>query len=196
MPAETRRPSAWWFLPASLLVVVGLFLVVVPITHSVVRLFHTDGTLPVDGQLHLVALGDQHDHYIWFPVTAQPGAGCHALDGTSRAPIPLHPPDAVVTRQLGGTKQVAAYRFTPTSGSVLIACSQPSPTPIIDVQVGPAVGGKPGAGTVLGFLVGAAGILAGLVWGVVLVILFVVRRPREPAWTPPTPPAPPAPPPT
>jgi hypothetical protein len=188
-PPTKARPSAWWFALPAVMFVAAVAIVAVGLLTPVAAVFHTDAAVPIDGQLHAVALDGTADRTLWAPTQGIPeGTRCNVLDATTRQSIPLRLPDSTVERHRSGVDERAAYIFSPSSANLLVVCSGAQPgqvlPPDLYIEIGPAVGFRGAAGSLVGGIVLvllAAAIL------LVLVVLFATRGPRDAPTMPTTP---------
>ncbi|MET3960528.1 hypothetical protein ABIE44_000462 [Marmoricola sp. OAE513] len=169
-----KRPSAWWFLPGAL----GLVLAVVCgvlFGVTVVRSLSTDGYLPADGEAHAISLDDSGDHMLYFP-TEEGAPQCAVTeDGAAVAVEPLTEDVGDYDVGTDGETWIPFAEFSTDGTSVDITCSAAEE----EVRVGAPFGESQlitiGI-TAIGAL--AFGIL-GLVGTIVVAVLFISRRPRH-----------------
>lgn len=148
---------------------------------AIVAPFHTDSSVPFDGQQHEAVLKSTGDKVIWLPYGTLAGSGCLVRDAPTNQSITLYQPTGTLTRTINGRREFAAYRFSPMSTHIVIACGQPGvTTPVLpDVQIGPRVGLNAVGGFVGALVLTLALLVIGALAVLALVILFATRGPRE-----------------
>ena len=174
MPPKKPRPSAWWFMLPTILLI-GAVASVAIFGVMAFRSFKFDGPVPVDGQAHTVALDNTEAHVLW---AASPRPTCVVTDTASGRELPLSATEGTFTRSTNNRpNDVAWLEFTPTSQRVDVTCTGGDGTDVI-------VGARPNVGQLVGGILGAVllplglGFLA-LVSLIVLIVLFAVRGPRN-----------------
>lgn len=171
-PQGKRRPSAWWFLPGAL----GLVLAVacgVLFGVTVVRTLSTDGYVAADGERHTVTLDDSGDRMLFFATDT--GTPTCTVDGLPADDIT----DDVSDYDVGtdGETWLPFAEFSTDDTSVDLVCTAADGIPE-DVRIGPPLGES----QLITIGVTAIGALAfgvlGLVGTIVVAVLYISRRPR------------------
>ena len=166
-PASKRRPRVLWLVVAAVLVLLGAGLFVGGFVVLGQAIFHTDAAVARDGQPHELTLDDTDRRILWRETLAPP-ATCTVTDTASGQDLPVTPPTASYTRSLNGPQQVGSGTFQPTSTQVTVTCDA--------AGGGLEVGRSPGATTFGWMLAGVLGGVAlggiGLLWLIVLLVLF------------------------
>lgn len=175
-PPKKPRPSAWWFLLPTLLVVAAVVSVAV-FGLLAFKAFRFDGPVPVDGRAHTVTLDNTEPHVLW---AGDPQPSCTVTDTGTGEELPLTSTTGTFTRSTNDRPDdVAWLQFTPRSDSVDVTCTGVTGSDVM-------VGTRPDVGRLVGGILGAIllplglGTLA-LISLIVLVILFAVRgrRPKR-----------------
>jgi hypothetical protein len=172
-----RRPSAWWFAVAALLMLAGIAIGVFLIVQTVAGFLKTDVTVDVDGQPHVGTVPTDGDRMLWIDETLiEPS--CEIVDTETGEVVELDEPGATYTRGNGKIGDaLGTYTFDPGSGRLQVTCT---PEMQSVVEIGPA----PEFGRFFGGL--AAGILIPLLFGgagfvmlIVVAVLYATGRPRD-----------------
>lgn len=173
-PPKKPRPSAWWFLLPTLLVVAAVASVAI-FGVMAFRSFRFEGPVPVDGQTHTITLDNTDIHVLW---AGSPRPSCVVTDSTTGEELTLTATNGTFTRTTDNRPHdVAWLEFAPTSARVDITCTGGDGTDVV-------VGTRPDVGRLVGGILGAIllpmglGFLA-LVSLIVLIVLFAVRGPRN-----------------
>lgn len=177
-PPAKPRPSAWWWLGPGLLLLGAVLSLVIGIVVAVQGVKGPTTTVPRDGSAYSVEVDTDRGNTLW----AEDGEavdGCTVVDPTTGQEVLLER----VSGEMQFNDMVAMRHFTAESSPVEVTC-QPSPAGFDDDPVG--VGPRPEWGVFAGgLLFGILGPLvlglAGGVWGVVLLVLFVTRPSRRAA---------------
>lgn len=172
-----RRPSAWWFAVAGVLMVAGAAIGIFLIVQTVAGFLETDATIEVDGRPHAVTVPTDGDRMLWVGESLTEPA-CQIVDTETGEPVLLQEPGGTYNRDNGRTGDaVGISTFDPGSGRLEVTCGPPMPAV---VEIGPA----PEFGAIFGGLL--AGILIPVVLGgtgfvllIVIAILYATGRPRN-----------------
>ena len=170
-PPPRRRPSAWWFLPGALSVLLAIAAVVVAIV-TAVRMYDTEGYLFADSRSHPFAL-DSGDHMLFTP-DASTVPRCTV---TSDAEVPVTSLDADGQETLK-VRQIdwrPFARFHSDGGDLAITCAGEAEQVRIGAPAGTTQFVVIGV-SIIGAL--ALGVL-GIVGLIVVAVLFFTRKPRS-----------------
>lgn len=169
-----RRPSAWWFVVAGLLMLAGLAVGVLLIVQTIQAFTEVDATIQADGETHTVTVDADQDRMVWIHPDAP--QTCSIVDAASGEDVEVEDVSASYTKDVGSGEWEGVSRFDPGSGDLEVTCNPTGG----EIQIGPA----PEFGAFFGGL--AAGILVPLVLGgggfvllVVIGILYATGRPRN-----------------
>jgi hypothetical protein len=170
-----RRPSAWWFLVAGLMMLAGVAIGVLLIVQAVRAFVDTDATIQPDGETHSIVVDTAQDRMVWIDAFDQPV--CTIVDAETGDEVQQEGlSNAEYTKSSGSREWTGDTTFDPGSGRLEVTCEE-SGGPI---QIGPAVE----FGAFFGGL--AAGILIPLVLGgggfvllILIGVLFATGRPRN-----------------
>jgi hypothetical protein len=168
-----RRPSGWWFVVGSLLMLAGLGIGILLIVQTVLTFTETDATIQADGQAHTLSVYPDRDRMVW--IRPDEPQRCAIVDSGTGGPVDLEDVDADYTKDVGSGEWEAVSRFDPGSGDLEITCAATGG----EIQIGPApefgelVGGL-AAGIIIPLLLGGTGFVMLIVVGV----LFATGRPR------------------
>ncbi|MGY2704241.1 MULTISPECIES: hypothetical protein [unclassified Nocardioides] len=173
---QKYRPSGWWFVLGSGLVVLAIGIAVGVFVWLLAAFLDFDAIVDADGQPHNVTVGTDRDRMLWTDSTAQ---SCRLIDLDSGEPIPLHRVSGDFSRSDSHGDFEGFLRFSPGSGHVVITCVQTDGSSPGSVLIGPMPRiGSLVAGVLIAILVPALLGLAGLVIIIVNGILWSTRQPR------------------
>jgi hypothetical protein len=169
-----RRPSAWWFLVAGLLMLAGVAIGILLIVQAVRGFIDVDATIQDDGETHSIVVDADQDRMVWIDMFDQPV--CSIVDAETGEEVRLEGLNAEYTKSSGSREWTGDSNFDPGSGMLDVTCEE-SGGPI---QIGPAVEfgaffGGLAAGILLAILLGGVGFVLLIVIGV----LYATGRPRN-----------------
>jgi hypothetical protein len=169
-----RRPSAWWFAVAGLLMLAGIAIGVLLIVQAVRTFTDVDATIQADGETHAVSVDADQDRMVWIhPSEPQ---RCVIMDAESGTPVDLDDVSASYTKDVGSGEWEGSSRFDPGSGDLEITCEATGG----EIQIGPAPEfgkffGSLAAGIIIPILLGGGG----FVLLILIAILYATGRPRN-----------------
>ncbi|RNL79853.1 hypothetical protein [Nocardioides marmorisolisilvae] len=171
-PRPKKRPSALWFIPGAIALVLAGVCVAVAIVTGV-RLFHTDGYLYPDSKAHSFDRG-KGSHMLFTQVDVEPPKECTATDGSGQLTLDAPDTSSDVTISTGGYDWEPFATFSSDGSRVSITCTDGE-----QVRVGAAVGGN--QFVVIGVsAIGALGLgLLGLAGLIVVAVFYIARRPKK-----------------
>jgi len=167
-----RRPSALWFIPGAIALVLAIVCVVVGVITGV-RMFHTDGYLYADEAAHSFDLGKGSHMLFAEDGTAAPT--CSVSDGSGELALEnLDSSSGQTTISTGGLDWVPFAKFSSDGSSVSVTCTGGP-----QVRVGAPAGET--QFVILGIsVIGAIGLgLLGLAGLIVVTVLYISRRPKK-----------------
>ena len=170
-----RRPSAWWFAVAGVMMLAGVAIGVLLIGQAVLSFVDTDATIRADGESHAVTVETDRDRMIWIDQLDQPT--CSIIDAETGQEVTYEGLGSTTYTKSGGGREWQGDRtFDPGSGELEVTCAQGGGP----IQIGP----EPEFGKLFGSL--AAGIIIPILLGgggfvllIVIAILFATGRPRN-----------------
>lgn len=171
-----RRPSAWWFAVAGVMMLAGIATGVLLIVQTVAGFLETDATIPADGRVHAVTVGTDRDRMVWVDQSDE-RPDCRIVDAATGEEIrPVGLGSTSYTKSSGRREWQGDGTFDPGSGDLEVTCAQRGGP----IQIGP----EPEFGRFFGSL--AAGIIIPILLGgggfvllIVIAILFATGRPRN-----------------
>lgn len=175
LPPAKPRPRALWFLGPVLLMVLGAALAIGAGVFFAKTLGATDDEVPLDGKPHNVSLSDSEDRLVWR-ATGSPVPTCTYLDDATGSELEWSTPSASYTRSFKGPEYSGFLVVAPTSDAMVVTCAAEDAPPL-------QIGKKPDTGSTFGgFFGGLFGGLAlggvGLIWLIVLLVVFLTRPKR------------------
>jgi hypothetical protein len=173
---KRRRPSGWWFVAASLLIVVGLAIGVLLIAQIFLGFFSVDATIQGDGQTHEVTVKTDRDRMVWVDQNDDRPA-CTIVDKATGEEVRLEGiGNAAYTKSSGRRDWQGDATFDPGSGVLEVTCAQDGGP----IQIGPAPEfGAPVGGLAAGILIPLLFGGAGFVMLIVVTVLYATGRPRD-----------------
>ena len=169
-----RRPSAWWFAVAGLMMLAGIAIGVLLIVQAVRAFVDVDATIQADGQTHAVSVDADQDRMVWIhPDEPQT---CSIVDAENGQPVDIEGVSATYTKDVGSGEWEGVSRFDPGSGDLEVTCEATGG----EIQIGPAPEfgqffGSLAAAIIIPILLGGGG----FVLLIVISILFATGRPRN-----------------
>lgn len=178
-----RRPSGWWFVVGSALIVAALVAGVGLFIWTLSAFFTTDATVPTDGTPHSITVDTDGERMLWRD-SAVFNPDCTVVDRASGEQIDLRPVHSQITKEFGDDEWTAAYRFDPGSGELEVACAALSGLrgggQGVEIGPAPSVGGIV-AGVVATIAVPSLLGLLGLATLIVTGVLWSTRPARPPS---------------
>jgi hypothetical protein len=170
-----RRPSAWWFVVAGLMMLAGVAIGVLLIVQAVRGFIETDATIQPDGQTHSIVVDTDQDRMVWIDPFEQPV--CTIVDAETGTEVEQEGiGNTEYTKSSGGREWTGDTTFDPGSGRLEVTCDA-SGGPI---QIGPTVElGAFVGGLVAGILIPLALGGSGFVLLIVIGVLYATGRPRN-----------------
>ncbi|MFL6157408.1 MAG: hypothetical protein ACJ72D_15045 [Marmoricola sp.] len=168
-----KRPSALWFIPGAIALVLAVVCVVVAVLTGV-RMFHTDGYLDADGRAHSFPVGDG-SHMLFAQDGVAPPTGCTTNDGSGDLALDYLDTSSQETISADGYDWHPFAKFSSDGSPVSVTCSGDGEQVRVGAPAGQAQFVILGFGAIGGIGFGLLG-LAGLI---LVTVLYVSRRPKK-----------------
>jgi len=172
-PSPKKRPSAWWFLPGSIALLIAIACIVYAVMVGV-GLFKTDGYVTADGTASTVEL-QRSGQRMLFAEVGGPAPDCVVTEnGSTLAVDPVDESDPESLDVDGGT-WVPQFAFTADGTTVQVTCTGNGESVRVGAPAGESEFIRIGVSSIaaLGFgLIGVIGLI-------VITVLYVSRRPRK-----------------
>ncbi len=127
-----RRPSAWWFVVAGLMMLAGVVIGVLLIVQTVRTFTDVDATIQDDGETHSIVVETDQDRMVWVHPYQQ--LSCDIVDTATGEAVNLERVGAEFTKDVGSGEWEGHSEFDPGSGELEVTC----PVGAGEIQIGPA----------------------------------------------------------
>ena len=175
-PAPAKPPPSWWWLVGPLVLVVAAVVVfVVMLVSTVGAVTQVDARVPVDGEPHRVTVPVDGDRMLYAEMDTGE-VPCRITDTDGRE-IVQSDYWGDVTLERDGRTWSALTTFDPGDGEIVVTCTEQPDWRSSTVLVSPSVEFPDMVAAIAGTVVAPMALGgAGVLWGVVLVVLVVTRR--------------------
>lgn len=166
------RPSGWWFVVGSVLVVGAVAVAVGLFVWTLSGFLDTDARVAADGRPHRVTVDTDGDRMLWFEDGS--AQACQITDRDTGEQLDLRHVDATYTRSDSDGDWRGFARFDPGSGDLEVTCT---PRGSVLIGAAPRIGSFV-AGLLATILVPMVLGMSGLAILIVTGILFATRPAR------------------